>query len=430
VRSLISAIASSNRGLPPVPYVSQRTGGVTSAFMGRNDAEAQLKAFGSVGTLFSIVSRISTAVSTSQWGLYRKNEDRRRVTAKPGEETEDTRVEVTRHAALDLWTTPNPFYTQGEFGETFQQHLDLTGEAIWIIKKMGGLPVGLWPVRPDRMEPIPHPTKYLAGWIYKGPDGEKIPLGVDEVIQIRMPNPLDPYRGLGPVQALMVDLDSARYSSEWNRNFFINSAEPGGIIEVDRSLDDTEFAEMTARWREQHQGVAQAHRVAVIEQGRWVDRRYTMRDMQFAELRELASETIREAYGFPKSMLGSVQDVNKANALAGEIVFARWLVVPRLERIKWSLNSRYLPMFGPTGQGVEFDYVDPSLKVRDPDADNAELATKALAAQQLVSAGYDPADVLMAVCLPPMKFKEPPKPVAPPKSDPAEPDGDDEPQTP
>ncbi|KKK81335.1 hypothetical protein LCGC14_2814460, partial [marine sediment metagenome] len=63
-------------------------------------------------------------------------------------------------------------------------------------------------------------------------------MGVDDVVQLKMPNPLDPYRGMGPVQSILADLDSERYSAAWNRNFFINGAEPGGIIEVDRRLDD------------------------------------------------------------------------------------------------------------------------------------------------------------------------------------------------
>jgi phage portal protein BeeE len=198
-------------------------------------------------------------------------------------------------------------------------------------------------------------------------------------------------------------LDATRYSAEWNRNFFLNSAEPGGIIEVPHTLSDTEFSEMTARWSEQHQGVAQAHRVAILEQGKWVDRKYSMRDMQFTELRDVSREVIREAFGFPKPMLGTVEDVNRANAEAAEVVFARWLVVPRLERIKQALNNDFLPMFGTTGQGVEFDYCSPVPEDREADA--ADLTAKANAASQLVAAGYDPRDVLAVVGLADMAFR-------------------------
>ncbi len=382
----------------PVSFVSR--GSMPYPTMQRNDAESQMRQMGSVGTLFAIVHRISNSVAAVDWKLYRKNEDARRAYGP----LEDRRVEVTRHLALDIWNNPNPFYTRQEFVESFTQHLDLTGEGYWVVARdaRASFPMELWPVRPDRMVPVPHPTDFLTGWVYAGPSGEKVPLNRNEVVQLKMPNPLDPYRGMGPVQSLLVDLDSTRYSAQWNRNFFLNSAEPGGIIEVDRRLDDDEFNEMTGRWREQHQGVAQAHRVAVLEQGKWVERSFNQRDMQFVQLREVSRDIIREAFGMSKTMLGQTEDVNRATAEAAEYVFARYQLVSRLERIKGVLNNEFLPMFGPTGQGVEFDYSNPV--PNDREATNAERASKASAAVQLVSAGYDPAEVLDTVGLPPMTF--------------------------
>lgn len=376
-------------------------------------AEAQMKAMSSVGTLFSIVNKTSNAVSQVEWGLYRTHDGRGRIAG------EQDRREVTSHLALDVWNKPNPFYTRQEFVESFQQHVDLTGEGWWVVGTLNGLgnvPVELWPVRPDRMEPVPHPTDFLSGYVYTSPDGQKVPLDINEVIQIRMPNPLDPYRGLGPVQTLMVDLDSERYSAEWNRNFFLNSAEPGGIIEVDTRLSDPEFDEMRERWNEQHRGVSKAHRVAILEHGKWVNRQFSMRDMQFTELRTISRDKILEAFGMPRNMLGITEDVNRANAEAGAFVFSKWLVVPRLERIKQALNNDFLPMFGETGKGVMFDYCSPVDE--DQTAQNAERDSKAAAAERLINTGFDPVDVLEVLGLPPMRFKEKTIVAAPTPSDP------------
>jgi HK97 family phage portal protein len=356
---------------------------------------AQMRAMGSVGTLFSIVNRTSTSTAQVEWNLYRK--------AKSGRD--DERTLVTSHAALDLWNKPNPFMPRTEFVEVEQQHIDLTGEGWWVIAydARSSIPLELWPVRPDRMTPIPSATHFLAGYIYTSPDGEQIPLGLDEVIQIRMPNPLDPYRGMGPVQSILTDLDATRFSAEWNRNFFINSAEPGGIIQVDRRLQDDEFDEMRLRWNEQHRGVAAAHRVAIIEHNaQWVDRKYTQRDMQFAELRHVSRDVIRESFGMPAFALGEVTDVNRATAEASKTWFAEQLTVPRLERFKSALNFDLLPLYGPTAQGLEFDYCSPV--PTNAEAENADLTAKVNAAAALVTAGWDPAAALDAVGLPPMPF--------------------------
>lgn len=364
---------------------------------GTNNAESQMRAMGQVGTLFAIVNRTSNATGQIEWRLWRKRVDGRR---RFGPDNVD-RVEVTRHAALDLLNSPNPFMTRQNLFESVQQHVDLVGEGYMCVYRdpRSPLPLELWPVRPDRITPIPG-GDFLSGYIYTAMTGEQVPLGLDDVIPQKMPNPLDPYRGLGPVQAAMVDIDSARYSAEWNRNFFVNSAEPGGIIEVPERLSDEEFDELTKRWREQHQGVAQAHRVAVLEQGTWKDRSMSQKDMQFVELRNVSREVLREAFGIHGHMLGISQDVNKANAEAGEISFARWLVRPRAERFKQALNHRLLPMFGADDLEFDYDRVVPE----DREADDRERTSKTGAVKTLIDAGFDPAETLAAFELPEIAY--------------------------
>lgn len=374
----------------------------------QNGAEQQMRAMGSVGTLFAIVDRLANATGLVDWKLWRS--------AKSG--LDEDRVEVTSHAAIDTWTRPNRFFTRQELVESVTQHYDLTGEGIMLIgyheRMRAAGPLELWPVRPDRMDPVPDPDEFLKGWVYRGPDGEQIPLQLDEVIQLRRPNPVDPYRGIGAVQTILADLEGVKLSAEWNRNFFYNSAEPGGIIEVEEHLDDDDYDEMVERWRDQHQGVANAHRVAIIERARWVERKYTNRDMQFTELRGVSRDVIREAFGIPKFAIGDVEDINRATANASKAWFAEQLVVPRLERIKQALNNDFLPLFGATAKGLEFDYCDPV--PADREADNDELKAKTEAYRTLRDADVDPDDAADAVGLPRMRvvISAPPAPVPPP----------------
>ncbi|UOB09075.1 phage portal protein [Streptomyces sp. HP-A2021] len=394
-RTLLGALSNAARTATttPVPFASRAAAYSRGLFGASRGMTAQLDSMGSVSTLFAIVNRTAKAEAGVEWKLYRK--------AKSGRK--EDRTEVTSHAALDLWNKPNAFYTQSEFVEAGAQHKQLTGEQWWVIAQHESvnLPLELWPVRPDRMRPVPDPESFLSGYMYTGPDGQQIALRKEDVIFIRTPHPTDPYRGIGPVQALLTDLDAVRYSAEWNRNFFLNSAEPGGIIEVPTHLGDTEFDELRERWNEQHKGVANAHRVAILEHGKWIDRKYTQRDMQFVELRNVGRETIREAFGFPKPMTGAVDDVNRANAEAGEVMFARWLVVPDLEAVKDALNHRLLPLYGATGQGLEFDYENPVPEDRDAEA--KELTAKVTAAKTLVEAGFEAASVREALGLPEME---------------------------
>lgn len=361
------------------------------------DTTAQLAATANVGVLWQIIDRIATSVAAPEWRLYRR--------ARSGREEDRTPVDA--HAVLDLLNKPNPDMLRSELMETVQQPQDLIGESIMLVTRIGGptsLPMELWPVLPTRIEPVPNTRGRIVAWKYTEPDGTKVELNPADVLRMKRPNPLDPSpagRGLGPVQSSMSQIDSARYGAEWQRNFFINGAEPGGIIEVPEGLTDEQFNTITRRWREQHQGVANAHRVALIEYGKWVDRKASMRDLQIAELQAIPDEQIRKAFGFPKPLLGSVDDVNRANADAAEVSFSRWLVNPRLERWKQLLNHRLLPMY-PGGAGLELDFDNPVPP--DAEAIDRERDSKVAAAVALIGAGFSPSSVLPALGLPDMDF--------------------------
>src|SRR6266550_2241813 len=105
------------------------------------------------------------------------------------------------------------------------------------------------------------------------------------------------------------------------------------------------------------------------------------------------------------------ESVNRANAEAADVTFARDKIVPRLERFKEALNNDFLPLFGATAMGLEFDYDNPV--PADGQLDAVLLAARATAAVALVGAGWDSSDVLKTCDLPDMAFSEPAPPPAP-----------------
>lgn len=387
------------RNTSPVPFTSERSPLFSSSNAGAPDGDRAYAAYGSVGTLFAIVSQIGNAFASTEWHLYRRTSVR----------DKNRRTEVLNHGFMTVWDNPNEFYTGRYFRETVQQHLDLVGEGVIVLNIIGGIVVEMWPVRPDRLKIVKHPQKFLTGYMYVAPDGEEVPLTKEQVIHIKYPNPADPYRGMGPVQTVLADIDASTYSAEWNRNFFINGARPGGIIEIDYRMGDDEFNAFVNRWRQQHQGVANAHRVAVLENAKWVDTNFSMTDMQFVELRNLPRELIREAFAFPKPMLGTVDDVNRANAEAGKEIMAEGQTIPRLSRWKDVIDARALPLFA-NGKLLTLDYDDPTPV--NHEAVDRERNSQTTGARNLVLAGYHPDDVGEAMGLPKMRWVGVPSPGA------------------
>ena len=392
---------------PPVPLATNyRRGNVFDLGAGKASRETMLRAYGRSGTVFSIVSLLQQSAASAAWHLYKKQpQDARRRYAST-DRGSDQRTEVVQHAALSLWNKPNDFHTGFEFREGANQHEELTGETFWVLnRELTTFPTSMWYVRPDRMEPVPDPDDFLVGWIYTGPAGQQVPLKVSEVILEKLPDPLDPFRGAGPVASILPNIEQQRYATEYQRNLFINGADPGGIITVPNKLSEPDFDELVERWRESHRGIARAGAVGVLENGAtWDSGAMTNRDLEYGNLRLANRDEIREAWRMHKAMLGTVEDVNRANAQTAEEVFVSWMDIPRLERRQDTLNCKLLPMFGQSGVGVEFDYDDPSPDNREED--NGELTAKTAAFAALIGAGVDPDDAAEVVGLPAMAMVE------------------------
>jgi HK97 family phage portal protein len=295
---------------------------------------------------FAVISRIVQSLSAIEWTLWngRRKDDR---SALPDD-----------HPALRLWERPNAFSDMIDFIETFQQHMELTGEAYWLVARDRsglGIPQELWVLRPDYIRPIPDPEAYISGWIYKI-GMEEFRLEPEDVIQLKFPDPKNPYGGLGPLQAMMRDVETEAAATLFQRNFFKNDATPGGVLEFEEGLSDPDYERISARWNRHHQGVANSHRVAIIEMGKWVDRKISQRDMEFERLRKLGRDTILGGFGVPKSVMGISEDINRSNAEAGELIFARYVLQPRLRRIRAALNEFIAPMFG---ENLYFDFDNP-----------------------------------------------------------------------
>lgn len=407
LRSLFGGIVAD---APPVPYVSKwRSAFGGGDARGSRNRQAQLSAYGEIGTLHGVVSKLASTTSLVNWRLYKK--------AASG--LEEDREEVTSHAALTVWNQPvKPWFPRQRFIEVCQQHLDLAGEAWWVLvtsRLIGGAPYEMWPVRPDRMRPVTSDTDFIVGYLYTSPDGEQVPLRRQDVIMLRTPAPLDIYRGMSPLPSLSTDLDTEANQAAWSAAFYRNSAQPGGVIEVDRRLGDDEWEEMVKRWNQQHRGVSNAGRVAVLEQAKYVQMSYTQKDMQYVESRGMTKQAILDAYGFPKFGLGDVDDVNRASATASLDLIAQTLTVPRLERLKSAANLEFLPLYGPSTANLEFDYDSPVSP--DVETENATLTAKTNAVAILVDKGFDADEACDVVGLPRMKYERPePAPIvqAPP----------------
>lgn len=407
MRSLLGPLL--NRS--PIDFVPRRGYGGDRGIFGRAGTQSQMQAMGASAALFSIINRTSTATAKPEWHLHKPGT--LDSVCEYGKGTEDECGEVgvehvERHPALVPLARPNNFYTRQELFESGQQHVDLTGEGWLVIARIGNVPAELWVARPDRMVVVTDPKDFIVGYLYLGPDGREQPLRIRDVLSMRMPNPMDPYRGMGAVQTIMAQITGANYSAEWNANFYRNGARPGGIVKLSRVMSDRQFEKLVERWNYDHKGVANAGRTAFLEEGDWIDPKpMSIADMQLVETSNLNRDTVLLAFGASKYDVGVLEDVNRASATAASNDFAERMSVPRLDRWKGMLNNDYLPQYAGT-DGWAFVYTSPIKKERAEK--RADDLTAAQVYEILTGAGVAPDAAAEVAGLPAMEQATKPEP--------------------
>ena len=68
------------------------------------------------------------------------------------------------HPAQELLDRVNPHWTGGDLWRATETYLNLWGESYWAVERdEAGVPIELWPLRPDRVRVVPDETEYIRG---------------------------------------------------------------------------------------------------------------------------------------------------------------------------------------------------------------------------------------------------------------------------
>lgn len=304
-----------------------------------------LRTYSEVGWLFACSSKIAQNVADSEWNAVKKD--------KNGEDT------IVPSRITELLLHPNPFTSFYDFFELNQMYLELTGKSFWYVAKDRlGRPQEIYLINPLNMIIYPDPENFIKGYGYRA-GCEEIPLSVDEVIFFSFPNPMNPYDGTAPAKAAADSIESHKYATKYNKNYFYNGAEPRGIVTFPE-VEDDDYEALVEKWNDKYGGVDNSNKTAFVRgsQTTYTAIQISQKDMDFFNLKIQSRDEILGAFGVPKSIIGITEDVNRANAETAEYTMAKHVVKPRLRKIQEKLNNEFVPMFKEE-EGVALKFVDP-----------------------------------------------------------------------
>ena len=312
--------------------------------------------------------------------------------------------EVKSHDILDLLARANQHTTKFDLFYLSQTYLELTGEAPWLLRKetKNGPPTEIYLLRPDliSVKPATDPSKgMIGGYKYKvyeeGGGYTEVDLTPEEVLFLKYPDPLRPIRGRGTLQAVLRSFQMDSTAEEFNLKFFQNGATPSALLSVPKPLQIEARAKLERMIKQKYTTAGNAHKTIIVEGDmKYQNLATSQREMDYIQTMTQTRDKILAIFRVPRTALGITDDVNRANAEATDLVFAKRTIKPKMEKLTEMLNEFLVPLFDKTGT-LFLDYEDPVPENLDQklvlarDAANAGIITPNEAREIL---GFDPVD--------------------------------------
>ncbi len=238
----------------------------------------------------------------------------------------------------------NPELSAWRFKHLMQTWVLLWGNAYAEIEINGrGQVTALWPWRPDRVTVSRVSKGGPLQYTYKMTDGKLFTLPHERIFHLRGLS-TDGVMGLSPIDVHRQRVGLALAIEEHGARFFGQGARPLGILQHPNKLDDAAYLRLKKDFTDQHQGLENAHRVAVLEEGiTWKETGANMVDAQYIESAKLTEEGIARIYKVPPYRIGLETNATNASLEEQSLGYVLYSIGPWTvdweSEIHWSLLS-------------------------------------------------------------------------------------------
>jgi HK97 family phage portal protein len=291
--------------------------------------------------IYANINVVAESTSDIDFELYR---------LKKGGDVE----EIQESELLELLYRFNSFTSKHDAVFLWCAHMYLMGEHAWYLVRStdnpDSLPEEIYPLRTDYMKVIPGDLakgEFIKYYKYEVPGKEPLTFLPHEILFFKNPDPENPYRGIGIVKASALSIDTDKFATNWNRNFFYNSARPDAVLTTEQKLHDDQYKRLVSKWNSKFGGYGKMGQTAILEAG--LDYKIiqqTAKDMDFLEQQRWSRDKIMAMFRNTKVALGITDDVNRANAEASEYVHAKNVVRPMMQKLVDFLNEFLVPLYG------------------------------------------------------------------------------------
>lgn len=263
--------------------------------------------------------------------------------------------EILSHPLLDLLDKPNAETTKADAIYVIQSHKKLAGDAFWLKIRNGQQVVALRQLPPDKIilnlqPPTPTDPTVIENYHYIDKiNGQPIDVIYEprDIIHFKKPNPNNPFRGYGAVEALAETIDLDNLTTETTTQFFKNGAINNFVLSTESKITDDQLKRLRAEMRATYGGVSNAYKTMILGGGlKPVDISFSNKDQEFLGQLEWYRDKIMYGFGNTKASLGMIDDVNRASHEGSIIEWQRNTIKPDMQSLVDTLNEFLVPEFG------------------------------------------------------------------------------------
>ena len=324
-------------GRRPSPYNSLN-GGAYSFFFGGTAAGKVVneRSAMQMTAVYACVRILSESVASLPLHVYRYNDS-------GGKE------KAIQHPLYGiLHDEPNPEMSAFSFRETLMTHLLLFGNGfVQIIRNGRGEVVALYPLMPDRMS-VDRDSRGRLFYEYSRSESDVSTLGKGSTIVLSPSDVLhipglgfDGLVGYSPIAMAKQSIGMGLACDEYGAAFFQNGAQPGGVLEHPGVVKDPK--RVRESWNTIYQGSANAHRVAVLEEGMaYKPISISPEQAQFLETRKFQIDEIARIFRVPPHMVGDLDKSSFSNIEQQSLEFVKYTLSPWITRWEQSIHRALL----------------------------------------------------------------------------------------
>lgn len=258
--------------------------------------------------------------------------------------------EVVEHPFLDLMINVNEFNNQFDILELMFLFQELCGNAYWYIDRENslGVPTEIWPLYSQYVRIIPDKQKFISHYEFVVTEAEKHIVKPESIVHFKYVNPQDAFYGLGPLQAAVLAADLSEGMNTYETSLLKNDARPDMALILPETAGmpkGDELKRQRKEWYQRFRGVKKKGNLVILSGGAELKEvSLTPKEMAFLEGRKATRTEICAIFGVPESKV-STEDVNRANAEAGDYAYMKDTVLPRIRKVEQKINEKLLPMF-------------------------------------------------------------------------------------